>query len=143
MQDTYIVCPSCQGVNKLPSHRLTDGGKCGKCHHILLDGRVISASQAQFEKIIGRSTLPVVVDFWASWCGPCKMMAPVFEQVASTMRYQAHFVKVNTETEQNLAAQFQIRSIPTIALFKAGREISRQAGAMDAASLQRWVLSLI
>jgi thioredoxin 2 len=136
-----IICPSCAGLNKVPDSRLTDGGKCGKCHSPLLTGDVISANQQLFQKYIGKSSLPIIVDFWASWCGPCKMMAPIFTQVAKKFQYKAYFLKVSTETEQQLAAQYNIRSIPTLAVFKQGKEVSRQAGAMDANSLQQWVAS--
>ncbi|MFK5891657.1 MAG: thioredoxin TrxC [Pseudomonadota bacterium] len=135
----YIVCPSCLGINKIPASRLTEEGKCGKCHELLLTGQVIPANATQFQKYISRSSMPIVVDFWASWCGPCKMMAPVFEQVAKQFQHRVHFLKVNTETEQSLSAQYNIRSIPTIALFKQGQEVTRQAGAMDGNNLQQWI----
>ena len=139
----FIVCPSCLGINKIPIARVADGGKCGKCHSLLLTGQVISASSKQFQTYVNRSSMPIVVDFWASWCGPCKMMAPVFEQVAKQFQHRVHFLKVNTETEQLLSSQYNIRSIPTIAIFKQGKEIVRQAGAMDANSLQQWIFSHI
>lgn len=134
-----IVCPSCFSTNKIPAARLTEGGKCGRCHSILLTGRVISVDTGQFNKFISRCSLPIVVDFWASWCGPCKMMAPIFEQTAKNFQSRITFLKINTEIEQNLSAQYNIRSIPTIALFKQGKEVNRQAGALDSNSLQQWV----
>jgi len=137
----FIVCPSCFATNKIPQSRLTEGGKCGKCQSELLTGQVISANTSQFNKYIKHSSLPIVVDFWASWCGPCKMMAPVFEKTAQQLKYKVNFIKVNTETEQHLSTQFNIRSIPTIALFMQGKEISRQAGALDNNSLYQWIIS--
>jgi len=140
-ESIYVVCPNCAGINKIPSDKRDKGGKCGKCHHMLLDGKVVAATAGNFNKHISRNSLAVVVDFWAPWCGPCKMMAPVFEQAASHFQHQIRFIKVNTEQEQMLAGQYNIRSIPTIALFKNGKEITRQAGAMDLNSLSQWINS--
>ena len=140
-ESIYVVCPNCAGINKIPSDKRDKGGKCGKCHHLLFDGKVVVANAGNFNKHISRNSLAVVVDFWAPWCGPCKMMAPVFEQAASHFQHQIRFIKVNTEQEQTLAGQYNIRSIPTIALFKNGKEITRQAGAMDLNSLSQWINS--
>ena len=135
----HVVCPHCNGINRVPENRLTEGPKCGVCRQPLLDGRPVELSEANFHQHIERSDIPVLVDFWAPWCGPCKMMAPVFSQVAGQFRSRVRFAKVNTEEQQALAARFGIRSIPTLALFRGGREIKRVAGAMDAASLASWV----
>jgi thioredoxin 2 len=137
----HIVCPYCAGVNRVPSTRLAQAPICGKCKQPLFAGRPLELTAANFQTHIGRSDIPVLVDFWAPWCGPCQMMAPVFEQAAAQLEPQVRVAKLNTEAEQALAGQFGIRSIPTLALFKAGREIARQAGAMDLNSLTGWVRS--
>ncbi|MCB1754274.1 MAG: thioredoxin TrxC [Gammaproteobacteria bacterium] len=139
----HIPCPHCQAVNRIPRDRLAAAPVCGKCKGKLFTGKPLELTQATFARYLQKSDLPVVVDFWAPWCGPCKMMAPVFEQVAGAMATHVLFAKVNTEQEQAIAAQFNIRSIPTLAVFRGGREVTRQAGAMDANSLRSWVSSAI
>ena len=140
-ESLHIVCPYCDAVNRIPAARLSDGPKCGNCHRHLFSGHPIELGGANFQKHITRSDIPVLVDFWAPWCGPCKMMAPQFEQATSQLEPRLRLAKVNTEAEQMLGAQFGIRSIPTLALFKGGREVARQPGAMGAADIVRWVQS--
>ena len=136
---THIVCPACSAVNRLPADRLGQGPRCGKCGERVFAGKPAHLTDQNFEKQVGRSDIPVVVDFWAEWCGPCKMMAPQFEQAAAQMEPQVRFAKLDTEEAQATAAKFNIRSIPTLMLFKNGREVARQPGAMSAADIVRWV----
>lgn len=135
----HIVCPACASVNSLPSARLTAGPKCGKCKNTLFNGKPVELAGDTFEKHISRSDIPVVVDFWADWCGPCKMMAPAFANAAAKLEPMVRFAKLNTEKEQAIAQQFRIMSIPTLVIFKGGREIARQSGALDINSLVSWV----
>ncbi len=140
-QATHVVCPHCQAINRIPEDKLGNHPKCGKCKHPLFNGHPVELTDQSFARHISRNDLPVVVDFWAPWCGPCKMMAPQFESVATQMEPRIRFAKLNTELAQQTATQFGIRSIPTVAIFKNGREVARQAGAMDARNLTQWLQS--
>ena len=135
----HVVCPQCHAVNRLPDNRLGEGGSCGKCHAPLFNGHPVELNETSFDQHISRSDIPVVVDFWAPWCAPCRGMAPSFAEAARQMEPAYSFAKLDTEQSQNIAARFNIRSIPTIALFKNGREVARQAGAMDTSNIVRWV----
>ncbi|MCF6234840.1 MAG: thioredoxin TrxC [Gammaproteobacteria bacterium] len=137
----HIVCPHCHAVNRIPSGRLSDDPKCGKCHQKLFNAHPVALTTATFTGQINRNGIPVVVDFWAPWCSPCKAMAPAFEQAAAQLEPHVRLAKVDTEAEQSLGAQFGIRSIPTLMLFKDGREIARQPGAMGAGDIVNWVRS--
>ena len=134
----HVVCPHCDAVNRIPAARLADGPSCGKCHEPLFAGHPVALDEQSFERHIGRGDLPVLVDFWAPWCGPCRMMAPAFEAAAQQLEPRMRLAKVNTEEAQALAMRFGIRSIPTLAVFRGGREVGRTAGAMDTGGLVRW-----
>ena len=134
----HIVCPSCGGVNRVPASRLDQHPKCGKCKAPLFQGKALPVSGDVFTRQLQRSDVPLLVDFWAPWCGPCRMMAPAFEQAAAQLEPKVRLLKLNTEEQQAIAAQFGIRSIPTMILFAGGRELDRMSGALDARGIVNW-----
>jgi thioredoxin 2 len=134
----HIVCPHCDTVNRVPADKLNDQPTCGRCQKAMFTGHPVELNSARFKKHISRNDIPVLVDFWAPWCGPCHAMAPAYEQAAQRLEPEMRVAKLNTEEAQDVAAQFAIRSIPTLMLFKNGQEVARQAGAMDTARIVAW-----
>ncbi len=138
-----IVCPACSAVNRLPAGKPAEAARCGKCHTALFDGQPVALTSANYVKHLSRNSIPVLVDFWAEWCGPCKMMAPEFQKAAQAMEPHVRFAKLDTEAAQQEAAANGIRSIPTMILFRDGREIARESGAMPAGQIVQWVRGVL
>ncbi len=138
-----IVCPHCKSVNNVPKKESYAKANCGKCKKSLLDTHPIELTNNNFDEVVVNSDIPVIVDFWAPWCGPCKMMAPNFEKSAVNFPLKALYVKVNTENEQNLGARFGIRSIPTLIIFKNGKEVHRTSGALDESNINNLINNFI
>lgn len=135
-----ISCPHCSATNKVPTERLSDGPKCGKCKQRLFQGKPVDLTSANYLSMVSRNDIPVLVDCWASWCGPCKQFAPVFEQAAGQFEPKLRLAKLDTEAQQAIAAQLQIRSIPTLILFKQGKEVARISGSLPLGQLKQWLM---
>ena len=137
-EPVQIACAACLTANRVPAARLGEGPKCGKCGAALLDGTPAELGEMQFDTFVARTELPVLADFWAPWCGPCRAMAPHFERAAQELKDRVRLVKVNTEDAPGLAARYNIRAIPTLVLFRNGVEEKRMSGALDSGALARW-----
>jgi thioredoxin 2 len=138
-QESYIICPTCHTLNKFAQDKLANKPKCGKCSNYLFLGKPVKLNDSSFLKFVQKTTIPVVVDFWAEWCGPCKIMAPIFEQAAKNMEPTVMFGKLNTEEAPLTAREYGIRSIPTIAILEHGKVIAQRAGTMNLPDLTAWI----
>lgn len=139
MSPVHVVCPQCAATNRVPAARLSEHPNCGSCKAPLFNAHSITLSAQSFDRHLQAGDLPLVVDFWAPWCGPCRSMAPAYEEAAARLEPQYRLAKLNTDDESGIAARYDIRSIPTLIVFKGGREVARQAGAMPAAALVDWI----
>ena len=137
MSTTHVICPECGAKNAIPAERLNDKPRCGKCKTLLFNAHPVALDQAGFNRHVSGNDIPVLVDFWAPWCAPCRAMAPAFESAAAQLEPGMRLAKLNTEEEQGIGARYNIRSIPTLVMFHKGREVARQSGAMAAGDIVR------
>ncbi|HTV97332.1 MAG TPA: thioredoxin TrxC [Steroidobacteraceae bacterium] len=142
-EPVHVVCGHCDSVVRLPAERLGEAPRCPKCHSALFEGKPVTLTAANFDQHLARNDLPLVVDFWAPWCGPCVAMAPHFEAVARELERKMRFAKLNTQDEPAPAGRLNIRSIPTLIVFRGGKEAARQSGAMDSGGLARWLAGVV
>lgn len=136
----HIVCPHCDAVNRIPADKPAQAAKCGRCHRAIFEGKPVDVDNGRLEKHVKDNGIPVVVDFWAPWCGPCRMMAPAYARVAAQLEPKVRLLKVDTQANPAAAETYNIQAIPTLMLFRGGRTVDRVSGALDEGSLRQWIM---